>query len=196
MEPIRRNALMQAAISEIGSAGSLDVTVSQIAKRAGMSTALAHHYFGNKEHIFSATMRHILTLYGTQVRAALRDAITPRARLEAIIRTSFDSENFRTEVISAWMNLYVKSRTSPETRQLLNIYQKRLHSNLLHDLRHLSAERANFIATTIAALIDGYYIRHALTDCAPNGNAAANNIIAVLDQMLTIIVPQISPPEA
>ena len=48
MEPIRRGALVQATIHEIGRAGSLDVTVTQIAKRAGMSSALAHHYFGAK----------------------------------------------------------------------------------------------------------------------------------------------------
>jgi TetR/AcrR family transcriptional repressor of bet genes len=47
MEPIRRAALVSATISEIGRAGSLDVTVSQIARRAGMSSALAHHYFGS-----------------------------------------------------------------------------------------------------------------------------------------------------
>ncbi|MDG1319155.1 MAG: TetR family transcriptional regulator, partial [Paracoccaceae bacterium] len=46
MEPIRRAALVKATIAEIGEAGTLDVTVSQIAKRAGMSSGLAHHYFG------------------------------------------------------------------------------------------------------------------------------------------------------
>ena len=43
MEPIRRAALVEATIAAIGEAGSLEVTVSQIAKRAGMSSALAHH---------------------------------------------------------------------------------------------------------------------------------------------------------
>ena len=46
MEPIRRDALVKATIAEIGAAQSLDVTVGQIARRAGMSSALAHHYFG------------------------------------------------------------------------------------------------------------------------------------------------------
>jgi TetR/AcrR family transcriptional repressor of bet genes len=42
-EPLRRAALMEAAVAEIGEAGTLDVTVGQIARRAGMSSALAHH---------------------------------------------------------------------------------------------------------------------------------------------------------
>ena len=44
MEPIRRAALVKATIAEVGAAASLDVTVSQIAKRAGMSSARARHY--------------------------------------------------------------------------------------------------------------------------------------------------------
>ena len=42
MEPIRRAALVKATIDEIGAVGNLDVTVSNIAKRAGMSSALAN----------------------------------------------------------------------------------------------------------------------------------------------------------
>lgn len=63
MEPIRKAALVKATILEIGRLRSLDVTVTQIAKRAGMSSALAHHYFGSKDEIFLAAMRHILTIY-------------------------------------------------------------------------------------------------------------------------------------
>ena len=36
MEPISKAALVKATIAEIGAVGSLDVTVAQIARRAGM----------------------------------------------------------------------------------------------------------------------------------------------------------------
>ncbi|MEF9604434.1 TetR family transcriptional regulator, partial [Paracoccus sp. PXZ] len=81
-EPIRKAALINAAIATVGRAGSLDVTVAQIARAAGMSSALAHHYFGSKERIFLAAMRHILTQYGASTRAALKGAVTPRERLD------------------------------------------------------------------------------------------------------------------
>ena len=71
MEAPRRAALVQATVAEVGAAGSLDVSVAQIARRAGMSSALAHHYFGSKQRIFSAAMRYILTAYGNSVRARL-----------------------------------------------------------------------------------------------------------------------------
>ncbi|CAG0911884.1 unnamed protein product, partial [Cyprideis torosa] len=73
-EPVRRAALLAATVETIGEAGSLDVTVTQIAKRAGMSSALAHHYFGGKAQIFLAAMRQILADYSAEVRLALRSA--------------------------------------------------------------------------------------------------------------------------
>ena len=80
MEPIRRDALVRATIAEIGAAGSLDVTVSRIAKRAGMSSALAHHYFGGKDQIFEAAMRQILRDYSAEGTAGGGWSCGPRPR--------------------------------------------------------------------------------------------------------------------
>lgn len=184
MEPIRRAALVSATIVEIGRTGSLDVTVSQIAKRAGMSSALAHHYFGSKEQIFLAAMRHILTLYGAEVRGALAAAEGPRGRLNAIIRASFAASSFRREVIGAWLNFYVLSQTLPEAKRLLSVYQARLQSNLMHDLRPLLGARAAGVARGVGALIDGVYIREALKKGAPDGTAAAALVLGYLQQEL------------
>lgn len=173
MEPIRRSALVKATITEIGRHGSLDVTVSQIAKRAGMSSALAHHYFGSKEQIFLAAMRHILTIYAAEVRGALLTARGPRDRLRATILASFGSGSFRREVASAWLNFYVLAQTQPQARRLLSVYQSRLRSTLLHDLRPLAGDRAEAIADTIGALIDGVYLREVLKGDSPTASKAA-----------------------
>lgn len=180
MEPIRKTALVKATIMEIGRAGSLDVTVGQIAKRAGMSTALAHHYFGGKEQIFLAAMRHILTLYGAEVRGALIAAKTPEARLEAILLASFSATNFRREVISAWLNFYVLAQTVPGARRLLRIYQQRLHANLTHALRPMIGARAAPLAHALGALIDGVYLREALSEGPSDGRASVAMVQAYL----------------
>lgn len=181
MEPIRRAALVKATITEIGVQGSLDVTVSQIAKRAGMSSALAHHYFGGKEDIFLAAMRHTLTLYGASVRGALSMAKGPRDRVEAIIRAGFGSSNFRREVVAAWLNFYVLAQTNSEARRLLVLYQRRLRTNLSHDLRPLVGARAPDVAERIAGLIDGLYLRQSLGAKVPSGDAAADHVLALLE---------------
>lgn len=175
MEPIRRSALVQATIEEIGAAHSLDVTVGQIAKRAGMSTALAHHYFGGKDQIFLAAMRHILAEYGAQVRARLAEARGPRDRAAAIIIASFDEVSFAPATVNAWMTLYAAAPNNAETARLLRAYQRRLRSNLRHALRPLSAS-PEADAETLAALIDGLYLRAALSE---RGTASAALSVAL-----------------
>ncbi len=181
MEPVRKSALIDAAIAEIGRTGSLDVTVSQIAKKAGMSSALAHHYFGSKDQIFLAAMRHILRIFGAEVRGALSMADTPRQRLAAIVRASFSPRNFQPEVISAWLNFYVQAQTSEAAARLLQLYQRRLHSNLVHDLRGLGVATPGPVAEGIAALIDGVYIRQALRGRAVDPGAAMTMVTRYLD---------------
>ncbi len=184
MEPIRKDALVRATIAEIGRAGSLDVTVAQIARRAGMSSALAHHYFGSKEQIFLAAMRHVMSLYAAEVRGALAAADGPRGRLAGIVRASFTTTSFRREAVGAWLNFYVLAQSQPEARRLLSVYQRRLASNLRHALRPLVGGRADAVADGIAAMIDGVYIREALGRAAPSGPAAAATVLAYLDREL------------
>jgi len=153
------------------------VTVSQIARRAGMSSALAHHYFGSKEEIFLAAMRHILTLYGAEVRGALTVARGPRARLEAILHASFSPGNFRREAVSAWLNFWVLAQTVPEARRLLAVYQRRLRSNLLASLRPLAGAKAEAIADSLGALIDGLYLREVLKSGTPDPDFAVKMLL-------------------
>jgi TetR/AcrR family transcriptional regulator, transcriptional repressor of bet genes len=164
-QPVRRAALVSATIQEIGRAGSLDVTVGQIAKSAGMSTALAHYYFDSKNALFLAAMRHILGEFGTSVRRRLKKAHDPRARLAAIIDASLGRDQFAEHVVSAWLVFYVEAQRSPPAARLLRIYSRRLHSNLVHELRQIvPLARADRIAKGTGALIDGIYIRKALQD--------------------------------
>lgn len=163
MEPIRRAALVQATIEEIGAAGSLDVTVSQIARRAGMSSALAHHYFGGKEQIFLAAMRRILTTFSDEVRHELIAVTDPADRAAAIVRGSFKASCFEPHTVSAWMTFYGLAQTNPQAKRLWRIYQARLRSNLVHALKPMTPAPQE-VAATMAALIDGLYIRAALLD--------------------------------
>ncbi len=184
MEPIRKAALVKATIVEIGRAGSLDVTVGQIAKRAGMSPALAHHYFGSKEEMFLAAMRHVLTLYGAEVRGALAFADGPEQRVRAILAASFSPANFRREAIGAWLNFWLMAQTVPQARRLLAVYHRRLRSNLLAGLRPLVGDRADALANGLGALIDGLYLREVLKSGPPDGPAAVASALDYLNAHL------------
>lgn len=191
MEPLRRRALIDAAIAAIGERGSLNVTMSEIAGRAGVSAALAHHYFGAKDELMQATMRHILRELAGDAARLLAAQETPRARLSAIIAVSFSPGQFRPEIVAAWLAFYVEAKRSKPMRRLFRIYARRLNSNLMHALGPLLlAEAALQTAEGVAAMIDGLYIRCALSDDAPDAHAA---IALVEDYVETKLLPKGAP---
>jgi TetR/AcrR family transcriptional regulator, transcriptional repressor of bet genes len=173
MEPLRRKALIDAAIVAIGERGSLDVTMSEIAGRAGVSPALAHHYFGAKTDLLEATMRHLLRELARDGIAALRAGADPLTRIRAIVAVNFSEAQFRASTVSAWLAFYVEAQRSAPLRRLLKVYARRLHSNLASALVALMPRtEALRAAEGIAAMIDGLYIRCALRDGAPDAAAA------------------------
>ena len=183
MEPIRRRALIAAAIEQIHATGSLDVTVGQIAKRAGVSSALAHHYFGGKEDLIIAAMRHLLRELGQTVTRDLRGVTSGRQRISLIVAANFSPEQFGAETISAWLNFYVKAQGSPEAARLLRVYARRLQSNLADALQFLVSDgESHRIAAGIGALIDGVYLRHALRTSPPS----AADAIAVVEDYVNV----------
>ena len=108
-EPERRKALIHAAIEMIGEHGSLDVSVKEIARQAGMSSALAFHYFGGKDEIIIETMRHLLRElsacddrkhFGRQKRqwSALMQSFAPVLR----------RNNLNGTTIAAWLVFYLQ----------------------------------------------------------------------------------------
>lgn len=183
MEPLRKRELIDAAIRTIGQRGSLDVTVAEIAHEAGVSPALAHHYFGGKEQLMLATMRHLLKELGQDLLAALATAQTPAQRVAAIIAVNFSASQFAPQTVAAWLTFYVHAQQSVETRRLLRVYARRMQSNLAFALSSMT-DRATAlqVAEGTGAMIDGLYIRHALRNGAPE---AASAIVLVEDYVTT-----------
>lgn len=188
MEVIRKQALIGAAIAEIHASGSLNVTVGQIARRAGVSSALAHHYFGGKDDLIIATMRHLLRELGRSAIANLRGRQEPRTRLSAVIATNFASDQFDAGIIAAWLNFYLLAASSPAAARLLAIYTRRLNSNLLYALRQVVDGRdAERIARGMGALIDGVYLRQALSNQMPDAQEAIQIVEDYLDHELAAV---------
>ena len=180
-EPERRKALIHAAIDVIGEHGSLDVPVKVIAEHAGMSPALAFHYFGGKDEIIVETMRYLLRELSNSVVAGLRQARTPAERIDGIICASFAPGQFDRKTIAAWLVFYLKAYSSPPAARLLAIYFRRLESNLVAAFKQLlidggdisiSGQTATELAEGLGAMIDGLYIRQALGAREPDAHRA------------------------
>ena len=164
MAPIRRRQLVEATIAVIHEEGFGNATVARIARRAGISSGMVHHYFTDKDDLLFATMRHLLSDLRADAVSRLVGAPTPDARIRAIIDSCFGDAQFDEQVFSAWLALYGNARTSDRLQKILALYHRRLRSSLLHDLKRLlPAPKASELAEGIAAMIDGLWLRYALT---------------------------------
>lgn len=91
-------------------------------------------------------------------------ADNPRERIRAIIDACFSEAQFDEQVFSAWLALYGNARQSARLQGILSIYHRRLKSSLMHELRHLAPmPEALRLAEGIGAMIDGLWLRYALT---------------------------------
>ncbi|WP_457582567.1 transcriptional regulator BetI [Ensifer canadensis] len=188
MEPVRRKALVDAALRVIGDQGTLAVTMSDIARRAGVSPALAHHYFGSKEQLLIETVRSLLRQLRDDTVTALNAATTPRDKLSALIRVSFQASQFAPDTIAAWLAFYSEAQRSEDVRRFLVVYARRLRSNLIASLKALCpVDDAERIAEGAAAMIDGLYIRQSLRS-APIGIEAS---IALTEDYVTSHLDQL-----
>ena len=151
--------------------------------KLGVSSALAHHYFGAKDDLLQATMRRLLADLGRDSVVALQRSATPRERVSAVIAVNFSAGQFREETIHAWLAFYVEAQKSSALRRLLRVYARRLHSNLMSGLTGiLPRAEADRAAEATAAMIDGLYIRRALKDGVPDAATA----IALVEDYLEI----------
>ena len=185
MKPVRRKQLIAAAISSIHEYGLADATLARIARKAGVSTGIIHHYFHDKNDLIFETMRSLLEDLRVEMVQQLRTAEGPRERLMAIVDASFAPKQFSVEVMTAWLSLYGSALNSHELRRIFNIYGARLASNLRHAFAALMpAAEARRAAEGAAALIDGLWLQFALKGDLPDPDHARRMLQSYVDMQI------------
>ncbi len=185
MGPVRRNQLIEAAISSLHDYGYADTTVARIARKAGVSSGIVHHYFDGKDDLLFATMQHMLQVLRAETLRNLKQAATPRARLSAIVEANFAPSQYSPDVMSAWLALYGSARQSPNLTRILKLYDARLKSNLRDALKKLTGqEKAAEMAIGVSALIDGVWLRAALLGDGYNRDTAIHLVSSYIDCQL------------
>ncbi|MDX5593606.1 transcriptional regulator BetI [Pseudovibrio sp. SPO723] len=181
----RKASIINATITVIHDRGYSEATMAQIAKKAGVSTGLPHHYFGSKALLLNATMVKLLKDLAMQVKSRMLPLTDPKQRIRAIVQGSFSAEQFRPEVISAWLAFYVQARTETETRRLLRVYHGRLISNLIHEFTGVMPRaKAVKAARSTAALIDGLWLQMALAGDHPDPKEASETALDHVELVL------------
>jgi betaine-aldehyde dehydrogenase len=163
-EEARRQQLIEVTIDSLAEVGYVGSTLAQIAQRAGVSPGLVAHYFGDKDGLLEATFRTLARGIGERMRGRLGRARTPRGRVQAVIDTNLAPEEFDQRTGTAWLAFWGQVLHVKGLKRVQAVYQRRMLSNLRHALRRqVPADEAHRLAAMIAAMIDGVWLRAALS---------------------------------
>jgi betaine-aldehyde dehydrogenase len=175
----RRAQLIEMTIDSLAEVGYVDSTLTRIGRRAGVSAGLVAHYFADKDGLLEATFRSLVARLGVRMRARLRQAHTPRGRVQAIIDANLAAEEFDRRTGTAWLAFWGQVPHVERLRRVQRVYQRRMLSNLRHGLRSLlETEEADSLAAMIAAMIDGVWLRAALSNWTEADSEGARALLA------------------
>jgi betaine-aldehyde dehydrogenase len=175
----RRTQLIEMTIDSLAEIGYVESTLTRIGKRAGVSAGLVAHYFEDKDGLLEATFRTLLARVSERTRVRLRQARTPRGRVQAIIDANLAAEEFDRRTGTAWLAFWGQVPHAPRLRRVQRVYQRRMLSNLRHALRPLlDPEDAKSLAAMIAAMIDGVWLRAALSNWTEADSEVARALLA------------------
>ncbi|HEY9550238.1 MAG TPA: transcriptional regulator BetI [Kiloniellaceae bacterium] len=165
IEDLRRRQLIAATITSIHEEGFANATISRISKHAGMSGGIVAHYFDDKAGLLAATMRSLAQDLLRETVKRLRAAATPEERIDAVILANFSDAQNDPQTVSAWLAFWSEARSVPALWRIQKINERRLLSNLRHAFRQLlPAEEARLAAAGLAAMIEGLWLRCALSN--------------------------------
>ncbi len=86
----RYPTITQAALQAFAKKGYHQASIREIARAAELSLAGLYHYVGSKDELLFLVIDQALDTLLTKLDAALAEAVTPEARLLALIRTRLD----------------------------------------------------------------------------------------------------------
>lgn len=199
LEESRRGQLIAVTIDSLAELGYVSSTLAQIAGRAGVSPGLVAHYFGDKDGLLEAAFRSLSRRVGDQVRARLARARTPRGRVQAVIDANLAPAEFDQRTGTAWLAFWGQVVHVPRLKRVQRVYQQRTLSNLQHALKRLlPADEARSLAYMIAAMIDGVWLRAALSEWTEADSESARALLtAFVDgrlQAVAAMVAAANPP--
>lgn len=168
--PIRKQQLIDATLKSIELYGLQNTTIMTISRFAGMSSGIISHYFGGKQGLIEAAVRHLLELLKQGLLRRLREAgnVAPRDRLMMIVETNFSGFQQTSSATNAWLSFWARAIHDQALARLQAVNSKRLESNLMYSFRQLISdpEQARECTRMSAAMIDGIWLRTALTEPA------------------------------
>ena len=119
----RRVQIIEATIATLAERGYSRATLTDVARRAGLSHGLLLFHFESKDRLLAETLDYLSDEYRSNWQAALAEAgNAPEEQLAALIEADFRAEVCRPDRLGAWCAFWGESQSLP-------LYQTRCGAN-------------------------------------------------------------------
>lgn len=119
----RRVQIIEATIATIAERGYSRTTLTDVARRAGLSHGLLLFHFDSKDRLLAETLDYLSDEYRSNWQAALAAAgAKPEEQLAALVEADFKTEVCRPDRLGAWCAFWGESQSLP-------LYQTRCSAN-------------------------------------------------------------------
>ena len=196
-----RDRILEAACELIAVDGIDEVRIARVAMRAGVSTALVHHYFSTREELLEQALIHSFEATGDERFGDEAPAKTATARLSRVITESLPLPGPQEREWVLWVELWLRAVREPQLRavaaELYRRYREWLGAAIRAgvDSGEFSSDvDVDAVADLAMALLDGTGIRALIEDPAMDVEAARSLVAAQLAGALGIDPAELEAP--
>lgn len=177
----RREEMLEAAATIIAERGFSETRITDVARRVGASPALVVYYFGTKDSLLTAALRHSEDAFYEAAEEMLGRTPALRDRLQMLVRMTFvpQEKNQMPGAWGLWFDLWAQAFRHPQVAKDRIELDERWRSMLQQVVEEavaageLTDVNPHEFAVTWSALLDGLSIQVALEDPSMGRDKAA-----------------------
>src|SRR3989442_960600 len=139
LSEVRRRQILQAAVTVIGQRGLCDTRISDIAERAGASSALVLYYFGSKDRLLAEALAFSEERFYAETADELASADSATDQLVRLIERScspgsVSRKNWRDEWL-LWLDMWARSPRDPDVARDREVLDRRWRETIARIVR-------------------------------------------------------------
>jgi AcrR family transcriptional regulator len=202
-----RERILEAACDLIATDGIDEVRIARVARRAGASTALVHHYFSTREELLERALQHSFAglaeeRFGPESDDEHRPGETATEGLMRAIDQCLPLPGPQEDEWVLWVELWLRAVRDPGLRpvaaDLYERYRGWFAAAIEAGVRsgEFEAVDADRLADRVIALLDGFGIRALLGDPLMDSERARRELAEILAAELAVEPAALLPAPA
>ncbi|RPJ62773.1 MAG: TetR family transcriptional regulator [Dehalococcoidia bacterium] len=132
---IRKRQITTAAYEIIAEKGYYNFTMMDIAKRAGVSSGLIHHYFKDKENMLVTLLREMQQSVRINTEKAIEDVSGPKEKLEVFMDSAFALVETQREYIHVTYDFLTQIKFNERMQRIMSKLYRGYRQTMVEILR-------------------------------------------------------------